>query len=108
MKTEGRDDCAEVYYTRSRLDRLVLAIITSAILLLMIIPVYILYSLVGELGTRKANATYMGVLLLATLAFSAVLALCTRARRHEILGAAAGYCAVLVIFLGNVGNSRTG
>jgi len=74
----------------------------------MIIPVYILYSLVGELGTRKANATYMGVLLLATLAFSAVLALCTRARRHEILGAAAGYCAVLVIFLGNVGNSRTG
>jgi drug/metabolite transporter superfamily protein YnfA len=104
MKTEGRPEGVEVYYTRSRIDRLVLVIITSMILILMILPVYALYSLVDELGTRRANATYMGVLLVATLAFSAVLALFTRARRHEILGAAAGYCAVLVIFLGNVGN----
>lgn len=103
MKTEGRPDCAEVYYTRSRIDKLVLAIITSMLLALMILPVYALYTLVDELGTRRANATYMGVLLVSTLAFSAVLALFTQARRHEILGAAAGYCAILVIFLGNVG-----
>lgn len=107
MKTENRPDGVEVYYTRSRIDRMVLAIITSMILILMILPVYALYSLVDELGSRRANATYMGVLLVATLAFSAVLALFTRARRHEILGAAAGYCAVLVIFLGNVGNGKT-
>lgn len=104
MKTEGRPKSVEIYYTRSRIDRLVLGIITGMLLILMVLPVYALYSLVGQLGTRKANATYMGVLLVATLAFSAVLALFTRARRHEILGAAAGYCAVLVIFLGNVGN----
>ncbi|KAF1850160.1 uncharacterized protein K460DRAFT_273358, partial [Cucurbitaria berberidis CBS 394.84] len=32
-----------------------------------------------------------------------VLYLFTRAKRHEILAAAAAYCAVLVVFLGNVG-----
>jgi hypothetical protein len=106
MKTEGRPESVEIYYTRSRIDRLVLVIITCMLLILMVLPVYALYSLVDQLGTRKANATYMGVLLVATLAFSAVLALFTRARRHEILGAAAGYCAVLVIFLGNVGNKK--
>ena len=104
MKTEGRPKSVEIYYTRSRIDGLALGIITGVILILMIIPIYTLYSLVDELGTRKANATYMGVLVLATLAFSAVLARFTRARRHEILGAAAAYCAILVIFLGNVGS----
>lgn len=107
MKIEGRTNCTEVYYARSCIDHLVLCIITSVFLVLMILLVYALYSLVDELGTRRANATYMGVLLVATLALSAVLALFTRARRQEILGAVAGYCAVLVIFLGNVGNGKT-
>jgi hypothetical protein len=36
------------------------------------------------------------------LLFSAELTFFTRAKRHEILAAAAGYCAVLVVFIGNV------
>ena len=47
--------------------------------------------------------TCIGTLLIFTLAFSSALSIFTKARRHEILAAAATYCAVLVVFLGNVG-----
>jgi hypothetical protein len=71
------------------------------ILALLVLPVYILYRLTA--GTRTYhNALCMGVLLVFTLCFSAGLSFFTRAQRHEILAAAAGYCAVLVVFIGNV------
>jgi hypothetical protein len=72
------------------------------ILLLLIVPIYLLYHLVTTLRSNRADADCMGVLLVATLAFSAVLSIFTRAKRHEILASAAAYCAVLVVFLGNV------
>ena len=72
------------------------------ILILLIVPIYVLYHMINDVGTGKAYAICIGVLLVFTLAFSAVLSLFTRARRHEILAAAAAYCAVLVVFLGNV------
>ena len=76
------------------------------LLLLLIVPVYIMYHLVTNLGNNRTDTICIGVLLVFTLAFSAVLSLFTRAKRHEILGAAAAYCAVLVVFLGNVGNGN--
>jgi hypothetical protein len=96
------DSGKEVYYDRPRIDRLVAAIITTILLALLVVPIYILFHLVDKLGTRKTDALCIGTLLVFTLLFSAVLSLFTRARRHEILAAAAGYCAVLVVFLGNV------
>jgi hypothetical protein len=81
------------------------------ILFLLIIPIYVLWHLAGELedshasGHASASAVTIGVLLVFTLIFSAVLSLFTRARRHEILGAAAAYCAVLVVFISNVGQT---
>ena len=75
------------------------------ILILLIVPIYVLYHMINDVGTGKAYAICIGVLLVFTLAFSAVLSLFTRARRHEILAAAAAYCAVLVVFLGNVSPS---
>ena len=81
-------------------------IITAWILGLLVLPIYLLYHFVNGapngVMTGNQNAICMGILLVATLLFSAVLSLFTRAKRHEILGAAAGYCAVLVVFLGNV------
>lgn len=91
----------EVYYTRSRIDCLVICVITSMLLLLLVVPVYVLYHLVTELGNNRTDTICIGVLLVFTLVFSAVLSLFTRAKRHEILAAAAAYCAVLVVFLGN-------
>ena len=61
------------------------------ILFLLIIPIYVLWNLAGQLedGKESASAATIGVLLVFTLVFSAVLSLFTRAKRHEILGAAA-------------------
>jgi hypothetical protein len=101
-KTEGRKDAKEVYYTRSRIEGLVNAIILVMILILLIGPIYLLYHLVTTVKSSRTDADCMGVLLVATLAFSAVLSVFTRAKRHEILASAAAYCAVLVVFLGNV------
>jgi len=96
-----------VYYTRERIERFVVAIITCIILVLLVIPVYILYHLTEGVETSRSNAICIGVLLVFTLAFSAVLSLFTRAKRHEILASAAAYCAVLVVFISNVGNYRS-
>jgi len=62
------------------------------ILFLLIVPTYTLFHLVnaagGQLSSREGSVC-IGVLLVFTLLFSAVLSLFTSAKRHEILGAAA-------------------
>jgi hypothetical protein len=82
---------------------LVNGIIVAILLILLIVPIYVLYHLVVEIGNGKTDAECIGVILVFTLAFSSVLSLFTKAQRHELLAAAAGYAAVLVVFLGNVG-----
>jgi len=42
------------------------------------------------------------VTVLFTMGFGSALVLLTRARKHDIFAATAAYCAVLVVFLGNV------
>jgi len=67
-------------------------IITFGIVALLIVPIYLLYSMVRRTNgilDHHAAAVCIGVLLVFTLLFSAVLSLFTRAKRHEILGAAA-------------------
>lgn len=80
------------YYTRERIERCASALITIAILLLLIVPVWLLWYIVtstdGTLSGR-ATAICIGTLLVATLLFSAVLTLFTKAQRHEIFAAAA-------------------
>ena len=85
MKSHG----IEVYYDRSRINAFVNTLITFIILLLLVVPIYILYHLIHDVNTGRGYATCIGVLLVSTLAFSAVLSLFTRARRHESLAAAA-------------------
>lgn len=89
---------AETYYTRSRIDLCASSILTAMIIALLIVPIYLLYKLVkgnsskegnnGKLDTH-ATGVCIGILLVCTLLFSGVLSLFTRAKRHEILGAAA-------------------
>ncbi|KAL9079449.1 MAG: hypothetical protein Q9157_001658 [Trypethelium eluteriae] len=89
--TETKKKCRSggVYYSRGRINRAASGIIIFTILALLVIPIYILYYLVADVGTSRAYAICIGVLLVSTLAFSAVISLFTRARRHEILAAAA-------------------
>jgi len=78
--------------TKARVDRLVSFLIMIMVLALLVVPVYALYH-VGSSFTKAnantSNAICMGILLVATLLFSAALALFTKAKRHELLGAAA-------------------
>lgn len=66
-------------------------IIVSMILVLLLVPIYVLYHLVNDVATDRANLISIGVLLVSTLTFSTMLSLFTRARRNEIFGAAAAY-----------------
>ncbi|KAF2675673.1 hypothetical protein K458DRAFT_411061 [Lentithecium fluviatile CBS 122367] len=96
------EDKYELYYTPSRIAKLANAILMIFVLLLLVLPIYLLYHMVHDIGTHEAYLTCIGTLLVFTLAFSSILSLFTKAKRHEILAAAAAYCAVLVVFLGNV------
>jgi hypothetical protein len=64
-------------------------IITFMILFLLILPIYLLFKLTEEAQAAHSDAMCIGVLLVFTLAFSAVISLFTRAQRHEILAASA-------------------
>ncbi|KAL5313879.1 hypothetical protein ACEPPN_018302 [Leptodophora sp. 'Broadleaf-Isolate-01'] len=78
--------------TKSRVERLVSFLIMIMVLALLVVPVYALYhvgSSFNETNENRSNAICMGILLVATLLFSAALALFTKAKRHELLGAAA-------------------
>ncbi|KAH9219762.1 hypothetical protein DL95DRAFT_291332, partial [Leptodontidium sp. 2 PMI_412] len=92
-----------ILYSRRRIDCVVSLIITTMILIFLIVPVYILWNLTRVINSGKTISIIIAVLLVSTLIFSAQLTLFTRAKRHEILAAAAAYCAVLVVFVGNVG-----
>ncbi|KAK4897420.1 hypothetical protein LTR27_004940 [Elasticomyces elasticus] len=85
-------DATQVYYCRKRIERCSVTIVTIVILFLLIVPIYLLFHLVG--GPREpmnphANAVCIGILLVFTLLFSAAMSLLTSAKKHEILGAAA-------------------
>ena len=105
-KTDGEDGA--VYYTRGRIERLAMLIVLLMILVLLVVPIYILNHLTENDRNPHANSQCVGVLLVFTLAFSACISLFTRAGRHEILAASAAYCAVLVVFIGNVGGRIAG
>lgn len=81
-----------MYFARERIDLCASFIITAMIIALLIVPIYLLYNLLKDKqGTLDAHSTgvCVGILLVCTLLFSAVLSLFTRAKRHEILAAAA-------------------
>ncbi|KAF2028209.1 hypothetical protein EK21DRAFT_114124 [Setomelanomma holmii] len=96
------EDKYELYYTPSRINKLANSILPVLVLTLLVLPIYLLYHMVHDIRNDRAYSMCIGTLLVFTLAFSAILSLFTKAKRHEIFAAAAAYCAVLVVFLGNV------
>lgn len=84
------DDPKIHYYTRSRIDAFAAFITTSLIFALLVVPIWLLYPLSHTLDAASADGMRVGVLLVATLIFSAVLALFTKATGGEILVACAG------------------
>ena len=66
-------------------------VLTIIILALLIVPVYWLYKLSSrdDAGTENVFSLILGVMVLFTFAFSIVLSAFTRAKRREVLAAAA-------------------
>ncbi|CAG8971686.1 hypothetical protein HYALB_00003154 [Hymenoscyphus albidus] len=83
-------------FSRERIEFLVTTIIMVAIVILMAIPIYTL----SVITDRTISIVILGAF---TVLFSIVLRSFTPAKRHEILASAAAYCAVLVVFVGNLG-----
>lgn len=79
------------YYSKRRKDCFSTTILCLVLLCLLVLPVFLLFRLTVADGSIEATYTVsIGVLLIFTLVFSAVLSLFTKAKRHEVFGAAAG------------------
>ncbi|KAI9857215.1 MAG: hypothetical protein M1813_008577 [Trichoglossum hirsutum] len=81
-------DKAVHYFSPRRLDILVSLLITLAIVVLLVLPVVAMFKL-SCLRSQKSSVTSLGVLMVFTLLFSAVMSVLTKARRHEIFAASA-------------------
>ena len=86
----------QIYYTRERINICASLVIMMVIVALLIIPIYFLYTLEKASSRaeeqsveRDRTGACMGILLVFTLLFSAILSVFTSAKRHEVLGAAA-------------------
>ncbi len=77
------------YYSKSRKNVFITAITTLVLLCLLVVPVFVLYQLTVVESLEATYTLSIGILLIFTLVFSAVLSLFTQAKRHEIFGAAA-------------------
>jgi hypothetical protein len=109
------------FYSSTRIDKLVNILITFVIFILLVIPVVTLYHLTSTSAitdvSASGNATVpvseandykrdtfnaVGVLIVFTLLFSAAMSVLTKAARHELFASSAAYCAILVVFIGNL------
>ena len=77
------------YYDRGRIALCTTMIITTIILVLLMVPIWLLYKLSLK-GTIATDPRTIGVIIVPTLIFAAVLSAVTKAKRHELLAASAG------------------
>lgn len=77
-------------FSRSRINFVVTLIITLIILGLLIAPIVGLFELMQYHNLSATDTGSIGILLVSTLVFSCVLSMFTKAKRHEVLAAAAG------------------
>ncbi|CAL8581470.1 hypothetical protein XPA_007160 [Xanthoria parietina] len=93
------DDEYVQLYSKYRVDVLARLILTVVAVVLLMVPTAVLF-LVPEHDILKIM-----LIMIFTMLFSAALSVFTKAKRHEMFAATAAYCAVLVVFLGNLGPS---
>jgi len=74
----------EVYYTRERIERFVVALIILIILILLIVPVYLLYRLTEGAGIQRYDAACIGILVVSTLLFSLCISMSTSKSSSKI------------------------
>jgi len=89
------------YYSADRLNILIKVMIAVTSTALLLIPIYIFLSC--TVSTKlMAAITLIFALLLAT-----AVSIFTSANRQEVFAVTAAYCAVLVVFIGNIQQTAT-
>jgi hypothetical protein len=87
------------YYSQQRLGILIKIVIAVASTALLLIPIYLFL-------TCSVSAKLMAMItLIFALIFATAVSVFTTARRQEVFAATAAYCAVLVVFIGNIQQS---
>jgi hypothetical protein len=76
------------YFSPRRLDILVGLLLTLTIVVLLVLPVVAMFKL-SCLRSQTSSVAAIGVLMVFTLLFSAIMSELTKARRHEIFAASA-------------------
>ena len=89
-----------------RLDIMLRVILTILAVVLLLVPVVILYHIqpLNPSQLKEQSKKQISIVFAFTLTFSALVSICTRAKRQEVFAATAAYCAVLVVFLSNTSN----
>ncbi|MCJ1272029.1 hypothetical protein MMC22_011935 [Lobaria immixta] len=86
------------YYSRKRVERAATILLIPIMLSFIVVPIWML--------TVTFRWTHLGyaiaIITVSNLLFCSMLSIFTKARRHEVLGAGAAYCAVLVVFMSNI------
>lgn len=90
------------FFSNHRTVRLVKMIAVACTSLLLVLPIVVLYVLSSR---GAAGGVKIGVTVIFVVLFALALAGLTHASRHDLFAASAAYCAVLVVFLGNVPGS---
>ena len=99
MRAEDRAKTSDPhvhYYSEDRVGTMIKVIIAVASTAILLIPVY-LFVTCDFSATGMASLTLMFALL-----FSSAVSVFTKAKRQEVFAATAAYCAVLVVFIGNL------
>jgi Na+-driven multidrug efflux pump len=78
-----------VLYDKARVNALVTVVITIVIIALLVFPVFIIWHFSKDPESSRSTGVTIGVLLIFPLIFSIILSFFTKAKRYEILGAAA-------------------
>jgi uncharacterized membrane protein len=84
------------YYSEDRMGAFIKVIIAVASTALLLIPIYIFLTCSISL---QLMAT---ITLIFALIFATAVSVFTSANRQEVFAATAAYCAVLVVFIGNI------
>jgi hypothetical protein len=92
------------FFSNARTVRLVKMIAVTCTSLLLVLPIVVLYLLTAS---GASDGVKIGVTVVFVVLFALALAGLTHASRHDLFAASAAYCAVLVVFLGNVPGSQT-
>ena len=84
------DDRAIHYYDRTRISTCVTMTITIAVLVLLMVPVWLLFR-ASIKGTISKTPNMIALVFASTMIFSTAVSAFTKAKRHEIVVASAGY-----------------